>query len=467
MKYISIWNVLGFVLVLLPPLLPWLRNNGYFSIGDILGILLIVFSLFGELPNWISWTQVLGEKMYNGIAIATIVFLFFYIIPTNNRQSSFFAFSPSVWLAYSSIIIVTLSFRFSPIPKKIYEYCKNLEIKTHILIPLFVFIAGLLGNVFDGVTIISISVIIFLVLLDRKWAIKSSFALLFGGLTSNLITVAAEPTNIKFDDILHNQIARIHPYFWVTNWPISILGILFPTLILSFLMYRNKAKWNTNNSTDETIDIEEVIKANTSILFLSIASITLLALGVILHTIFSSYNLFNSNIELWIFLLPSGIVGLIDILYMNKQYEFIHHIRQESKVWTKLMVIFSLLWVITNISINYKNIFSIFFTFPFVLRYILMIILSLASSVTDNVALASMQVAIMLYHPIAVWQMRLIFLILSWAGGLTSFGCLQSLSLNSHIRLNTKQWFNETLLWASISLIGSVLGLILTICIYH
>jgi hypothetical protein len=135
-------------------------------------------------------------------------------------------------------------------------------------------------------------------------------------------------------------------------------------------------------------------------------------------------------------------------------------------VWFKLLIIFSLLWIAITICTQYPNVSSVFFLLPFPVRYFLMVVLSLLSAVTDNVALASMQGAMMLQHPVAIWQMRLLFVLLTWAGGLTPFGCLQALALNSHIRLSTKQWYREVPLWAGWSLTGGLIGLIIIRLLY-
>ena len=38
-------------------------------------------------------------------------------------------------------------------------------------------------------------------------------------------------------------------------------------------------------------------------------------------------------------------------------------------------------------------------------------------------------------------------------------GCLQSLALNSRLKLTTRQWFQQTPLWAILAIIGGLLGL--------
>ena len=49
-------------------------------------------------------------------------------------------------------------------------------------------------------------------------------------------------------------------------------------------------------------------------------------------------------------------------------------------------------------------------------------------SITDNVALAAMQGSLTFNHPLPIWQVRLLFILLTWAGGFTSFGCLHALA---------------------------------------
>src|SRR6185437_6527709 len=95
--------ILGFLLVGGTVWFPFLQQNGFEAVGPILGIMLIVFSLFGELPFWLSWTTSLGCLLYSGVVVATVLLLLPLLIPTVNHESSFFAFSPSVWAAYLSI----------------------------------------------------------------------------------------------------------------------------------------------------------------------------------------------------------------------------------------------------------------------------------------------------------------------------------------------------------------------------
>ncbi|HEU4967235.1 MAG TPA: hypothetical protein VFT53_07255 [Candidatus Saccharimonadales bacterium] len=462
----SVGLLLGLVLVAAPLLLQPFRAAGLSSVGAILGIAFVVCSLFGDLPAWISWTQRLGAWLFAGIAVGTVIALLVYIFPSSGRESSFYAISPAVWAAYLSIVLVTLLFRFSSIPRRMYALVQRIDIKPSVVIPVFVTIAGVTGNILDGVTIISISVIIFLGLLERKWALRASFALLFGGLISNLITVAAEPTNIKFDEIMHAQLAHIHPYYWFTNWPISILGIALPAALLAIGMFRANVAWKSPEPDPQHLYKDEEKVDDPKELALSTTAIVLLGLGVILHAVFTATHFLNYAWPLWQLLLPAGIASLIGILYLRRSKETREHFRTESPVWLKLMIIFSLLWLIVTVCSQYPNISSVFFVLPFPLQYICMVVLSLLSAVTDNVALASMQGSIMMQHPIAIWQMRLLFVLLTWAGGLTPFGCLQALSLNSHIKLSTKQWVRETPVWAGSALAGGLIGLAIIRLVY-
>jgi hypothetical protein len=463
---LTLGHGIGFLLVVAPLAVPILRNAGLSSLGPLLGITCIVCSLFGELPRWISWTQRLGMALSPGIAAGTVLVLLLYILPNGHRESSFYAISPAVWGAYFSIVLTTLLFRFSSIPRRIYAFVQRIQVQPYILIPLAVIIAGLAGNVLDGVTIISIAVIIFLGLLERMWALRASFALLFGGLISNLITVAAEPTNIKFDEVMHAQLASVHPYYWLTNWPISILGIVLPAIILAVLMRRAGVAWKTPEPDPEHLYADEEKKDDPKEVFLSLSAISLLGLGVILHAVWAATHFLGYAWPLWQLLLPAGIMSVIGIVYVRRQTEAKAHFKTESAVWLKLIIIFSLLWIVITVCSQYPNVTSVFFALPFPLRYIFMIILSLLSAVTDNVALASMQGSIMLQHPVAIWQMRLLFVLLTWAGGLTPFGCLQALALNSHIKLSTKQWYREVPVWAGWSLLGGLMGLVLIGLLY-
>lgn len=464
-KYLTVGNLVGFMLPIIPFVVPFLRENGLSALGAIFGIALIVFSLFGELPAWISWTQRLGQRLYLGIAAGTICLLLFYVMPAGHRESSFLAISPGVWVAYLSIVLVTLSFRFSSIPKRLYEYCQRIGLRPYMLIPVFVTITGLLGNILDGVTTISIAVVIFLGLLERAWALRASFALLFGELISNLITVAAEPTNIRFDEVMHSQLATIQPYFWFTNWPISVIGILAPAGVLALLMYRHNVQWRAQEPPAVAL-YGKTLKHDERELAVAITALSLLALGVILHAVFCAVDFLHYDWPLWQLLIPAGIVAAFHLILLQKRTETFTHFKAEWPVWGKLMIIFSLLWLILNVFSQYPNILAAFFLLPFPVQYFFLIILSLLSSVTDNVALASMQGAIMLSHPMEIWQMRLLFVLLTWAGGLTPFGCLQSLALNSHIKLSTKEWLKQTPVWAGTALAGGLVGLVLIKLLY-
>src|SRR5690349_3662087 len=224
--------VIGCGIVVLPTLWPPLRDSRLQPLGPLLAVMFIVFSLFGDLPSRIAWTQKLGSWLFPGLAVGAIVLLLPLLIPSPTREPSLLAFSPAVWAAHISIVMISISFESSTLPRRIYRVCKAFSLRPASLIPAYIVIVGLLGNLLDGVSIIAISVVIFLSLLPLLWAMRAAFALLFGGLISNLITVAAEPTNIKFQDALHPLLDRVVPPFWLTNWPISVFGILLPALWL-------------------------------------------------------------------------------------------------------------------------------------------------------------------------------------------------------------------------------------------
>ncbi len=230
--------LVGIAIVVIPYSLPPAQGAGLQALGPLLGIVLTVFSLFGELPPWLRWTERLGTWVFPGVALGTIWLLLPLSATTSAHESSLLAFSPRVWAAYLPIILVSLSFEQSSLPLSIYRYCRSLPVAPAVLVSLYVVIAGLAGNLLDGVSIIAISSVIFLKLLDRRWALRAAFALLFGGLISNLITVAAEPTNIKFQDVLGPLLDRVNPPYWFTNWPICLLGITLPALALVLAMWR-------------------------------------------------------------------------------------------------------------------------------------------------------------------------------------------------------------------------------------
>lgn len=467
-----IGSALGLVILLLPTLTPPLRSLGLQALGPILAIALIVFSLFGDLPKWISWTQHLGAWLFPGLALGTLVLLIPLLLPAPEAESSFFAFSPTVWAAYLSIVLVSISFEKSTLPARIYRLCKAQSRSPATLIPMYVIIAGLLGNILDGVSIIAISVVIFLSLLPLRWAMRASFALLFGGLISNLITVAAEPTNIKFQDVLHSFLDRVSPSYWATNWPISVLGILLPAIWLAMEMRwggDGKVGWREEDVADQ-LGLDERIPPHDYELPLSLLAVGLLGAGIIAHSILQAIAVSSATpheiVPLWLLLLPGGIVAVIHLLSIRSISAAGQHIQHEWPVWGKLMIIFSLLWFLTNALTEPTNILAAFFTWPEAVRYSIMVVLSLASSITDNVALAAMQGSLLLNHPLSIWEVRLLFILLTWAGGFTPFGCLQSLALNGRLTLTTGAWFKQTFLWAFLAIVGGLAGLFLIGILY-
>src|SRR6185312_112470 len=107
--FIELLGILfGIALVVLPYSLPIFHSAGLQALGPLLGILFTVFSLFGELPPGLLWTQRLGSWMFAGIAFGTIWLLLPLTAETSTHESSFLAFSPQVWGAYISIILVSL-----------------------------------------------------------------------------------------------------------------------------------------------------------------------------------------------------------------------------------------------------------------------------------------------------------------------------------------------------------------------
>lgn len=463
---------LGLAILLLPTLAPPLRSLGLQSPGPILAIALIVFSLFGDLPAWVSWAQRLGAWVFPGLALGTLALLIPWLIPASGAESSFFAFSPAVWAAYLSIVLVSISFEQSTLPARIYRWCKSQSSHPATLIPLYIIIAGLLGNILDGVSIIAISVIVFLRLLPLRWAMRASFALLFGGLISNLITVAAEPTNIKFQDVLHAFLDRVTPSYWATNWPISVCGILLPAIWLACEMRWGRdghVGWRQEDATRPP-GLDERVPQKDRELLLSVLAIGLLGTGIIAHSVLQASAAASATpremAPLWLLLLPGGIAAGMHLLSIRRISAAGRHIQREWPVWGKLMVIFSLLWFLTNALTEPTNILAAFFTWPEAARYCLMVILSLASSITDNVALAAMQGSLLLNHPLSIWEVRLLFVLLTWAGGFTPFGCLQSLALNGRLGLSTGAWLRQTFLWAGLALAGGLAGLALISLLY-
>jgi hypothetical protein len=456
----------GIALVVIPYSSPAFQSAGLQALGPLLGIMFTVFSLFGELPAWLRWTQRLGSWMFTGIALGAIWLLVPLLAGTATRESSFFAFSPRVWAAYLSIILVSLSFEQSSLPLHIYRYCRSLRVAPAVLVPLYVVVAGLMGNLLDGVSIIAISSVIFLKLLDRRWALRAAFALLFGGLISNLITVAAEPTNIKFQDVLGPLIDRVNPPYWFTNWPICLLGIGLPALALALWMRRAGVKWREHEDNGAGLSPEKhgaLVQALD--VWLSVLAITLLATGIVLHALpagsVEAFGVPLAQRSLWLLLLPAGNIAILHLFLRRRGIATSNYLLHELPVWLRLMVIFSLLWLLVNGLTQQVNVFAAFFTWPEPIRYGIMVVLSLASSITDNVALAAMQGSLILNHPLPIWQIRLLFILLTWAGGFTSFGCLQSLALNSRFELSMGKWMREAWVWGILAILGGLAGLAL------
>lgn len=445
-----------------------LRTHGWQALGPLLGIALVVCSLFGDLPPSMSWLQRLGAFVFPGIALGTVLLLIPFVLPGAGRESSLVAFSPSVWAAYISIVLVGISFETSELPRRLYRLCMRLRAGPAVVVPIYVVVMGLLGNVLDGVSIMAISVVIFISLLPLVWALRASFALLFGGLISNLVTVAAEPTNIKFQDVLHVLLDRVNPPYWFTNWPISVLGIVAPALWLAYVMRRDAASWRLDES-DPSSSFPEAVSRERLKAVLGVLAIVLLASGIVAHSVALARSASagaSADVPLWLFLLPAGAVAVLHLAAIGRGRTAVAHMHREWPVWGKLMIIFSLLWFLGNAMTGTGSVFAVFFQWPEQMRYGLMVLLSLASSITDNVALAAMQGSILLHHPIAIWQIRLLFILLTWAGGFTPFGCLQSLATNSRLKLSTAAWFRETLPWGVAAIVGGLAGLTLISWLY-
>ncbi len=506
----------GIALIFLPEYAPLLRNNGWEPLGAILGILFIVFSLFGDLPAWIAWTQRIGEWLTPGIAIGTVLLLIQWLFPLSGN-SAIYAFSPVVWLAYISIVLVSISFEHSSLPARIYHIINRQALSPAIILPIFIVVVGLLGNLFDGVTIIAISVVIFLAVLPEAAAQEASFAMLFGGLISNMITVAAEPTNIKFQDALGPLLDTAHPSYWLANWPISVFGAIFPAVYLAIRFQSQRVTWlakaapqksaldtKESEKNDEAF-IEQIIQEDEIVFtaqsiekhpdnalqqeqedirlaqalvpakekprhrLMAVTALILLAGGIIVHSIIEAAHIYRpggGDYPLWIFIAPAGIAALIHLLSTKQIGRGWLHIKNELPVWGRLMVIFSLIWFLSSKLSAPANIFTDFFALPEQARYSFQIILSLFSSITDNVAIAGMQGAMIINHPIALWQIRLLFILLTWSGGLTYFGCLQSLALNARLHLPSSAWFKAAIPWAIVSFIGGIIGLACIFILY-
>ncbi len=483
-------TALGFVIVVYPLQSPAFKELGLQAAGPLLGIALIVFSLFGDLPKWIGWTQKIGIRLTPGIMLGTFILLVLHAHPAGTTESSIEAFSPRVWGAYFSIVLVSISFEVSGYPSRIYRMVKSRFASTFIIVPAYIIVIGLAGNILDGVTIIAISAVIFFRLLDQGWALKASFALLFGGLISNLITVAAEPTNIKFQDALYPLLDRVDPSYWIMNWPISVIGIVVPAVWLGRELRRNAVGWRAATgplkapaprppeAEDGEIEVDLSRRRRDAWdLLLSTLALLFLAGGIVAHSMIHIQEV-ESRVAayvppfllqgLWLLLLPAGIVAFLHLVSQDHFRSTVLKFWKDSAIWIRLMAIFSLIWIGSFTLTQEKNVFAVFFDWPIAARLPAMIVLSLASSITDNVALAAMQAALILKHPLPVWMIRLVFILLTWAGGLTSFGCLQSLALHSRapLPLSMRDWLREAWKWAAITLVAGLIGLVAIILMF-
>jgi hypothetical protein len=81
------------------------------------------------------------------------------------------------------------------------------------------------------------------------------------------------------------------------------------------------------------------------------------------------------------------------------------------------------------------------------------------------VALAAMQAGLILNHQLPVWAIRFLFIMLTWAGGLTAFDCLQSLALHAKHPLSMGVWFREARMGGDYAYRG-LIGLVAIILIY-
>ncbi|NOS68089.1 MAG: hypothetical protein HOO67_07075 [Candidatus Peribacteraceae bacterium] len=466
LKLRTLWIMsLGIALTVGTVWAPPAVQNLFGAAGPVVGIVLIIFSLFGELPARLSWMQRLGTALFPGVAAGTFLLLLPLLAPVNGRPTSLQAFSPAVWAAYISIVLTGISFEHSPLPNALYHFCQKIGLKPFILIPLYVVVMGLLGNILDGVSIVIISCVLLFNLLPSAWATRALFALLFGGLISNLVTVAAEPTNIKFHETLGPLLHTVTPSFWLTNWPICLFGILVPAAWLGILMARSGVEWKPHEP--QTMHIPGDTKRHVTGIFnsgLGVCTVTLLAAGIVAHAIMDTIGT-SISVPLWILLLPAGIAAVVHLSSSGVGHVIHHHLREQIPIWFKLMVIFSLLWFIEH-GLSGSGMFGFFFLLPPAFQFTLLIVLSLCSAVTDNVALAAMQASIILSHPLAIWQIRLLLVLLTWAGGLTPFGCLQSLSINHRLKFSTNAWLKECPVWAMLSLCGGIAGLLFTFFLY-
>jgi len=233
-------------------------------------------------------------------------------------------------------------------------------------------------------------------------------------------------------------------------------------------MKRAKVEWVGHDRDEALSSMKQDLRDRWDIP-LSILALGLLGGGIIAHAVTQEVMVsgaHQTSLPLWLFLIPAGVVSLWHLQSIHRLPALGAYIREQWHVWGRLMVIFSLLWFLAHGLTQQTNVFFAFFKWPEFLRYSIMVVLSLGSSITDNVALAAMQAQLILISPIAIWQTRLLLILFTWSGGFTPFGCLQSLALNNSLKLSTGKWFRETLLWSALSLVGGLMGLAL-IGVFH
>ena len=101
---------------------------------------------------------------------------------------------------------------------------------------------------------------------------------------------------------------------------------------------------------------------------LSLAAVGLLAAGIILHAVpDNNLEIFGFSLAqrpLWLLLLPAGNIAIVYLFIRQGGIASSQFILHELPVWECLMVIFSLLWLLTNGLTQQANAFAVFFTWP-------------------------------------------------------------------------------------------------------
>src|SRR5262249_24816060 len=148
---------------------------------------------------------------------------------------------------------------------------------------------------------------------------------------------------------------KVDPSYWLMNWPISVLGILFPAIWLAVWLRRENVSWRDVSQTVDNgaleqedddgvrIQVDAQPRPGSDIVLSSLA-LFFLAAGIIAHSILH-INGVDPPLPpllqrgLWIFLLPAGVLATFHIISQDRTYETLKRFWHESQIWIRLMAI--------------------------------------------------------------------------------------------------------------------------------